>query len=86
MLQTTFQSTGDCNANPKAPEMKDIGIFASLDPVAIDQCCYDQIMNSKDKGKKSLVQRMEKKHTIHIVEEAERLGIGSREYQLVSID
>jgi hypothetical protein len=76
----------DCDANPHTPEMKDIGIFASLDPVAIDQCCYDTIMNSSDLGKVSLIKRMEEKHAIHIVEEASRLGIGSRDYEIISID
>lgn len=76
----------DCDSNPHPPEMKDIGIYASLDPVAIDQCCYDAIINSTDPGKKSLVERMEKLHAIHTVEEAHRLGIGSREYELINID
>ena len=76
----------DCDSNPHAPEMKDIGIFASLDPVALDQCCYDQIVNSKDEGKKSLVDRMEEKHAIHIVETASQLGLGNREYEIVNID
>lgn len=66
--------------------MKDIGIFASLNPVALDQCCYDQIVNSKDEGKKSLVDRMEEKHAIHIVETASQLGLGNREYEIVNID
>ncbi|MBR2909699.1 MAG: DUF362 domain-containing protein [Clostridia bacterium] len=76
----------DCNNNPAKPEMEDIGIFASLDPVALDKCCYDQIVNSKDKGKTSLVKRMEEKHAILIVEEAERLGLGSQEYEIINID
>ncbi len=76
----------DCDSNPHAPEMKDIGIFASLDPVALDQCCYDQVVNSSDVGKASLVKRMEERHGIHTVEEAARLKIGSREYNLVDID
>ena len=42
----------DCDSHPAEPEMEDIGIFASLDPVAIDQACYDAVMNSKDPGKK----------------------------------
>ncbi len=66
--------------------MKDIGIFASVDPVAIDQCCYDQIINSTDEGKAPLVNRMNEKHAIRTVEEAEKLGIGTREYELISID
>ncbi len=76
----------DCDSNPHAPEMADIGIFASIDPVALDQCCYDQIMNSTDPGKQSLVNRMLKLHAIHTVETAEKLGIGSRQYQIVDID
>lgn len=76
----------DCDSNPHAPEMADIGIFASLDPVALDQCCYDQIINSPDKGKKSLVDRMHDRHAIHTVETAEKLGIGSRQYEIVDID
>ena len=76
----------DCDSNPHDPEMEDIGIFASLDPVAIDQCCFDQIMNSTDEGKASLVNRMNEKHAIHTVEEAEKLGIGTREYEIINID
>ena len=66
--------------------MADIGIFASLDPVAIDQCCYDAIINSNDQGKAKLVNRMKEKNAIHIVEESARLGLGSREYEVVNID
>lgn len=76
----------DCDANPHAPEMADIGIFASLDPVALDQCCYDQIINAPDAGKASLVARMAEKHAIHTVETAADLGLGTRAYELVSID
>lgn len=76
----------DCDANPHDPEMKDIGIFASLDPVALDQCCYDTIINSEDEGKASLVNRMEEKHAIHTVEASSNLGLGSREYEVVTID
>lgn len=76
----------DCNSNPSKPEMKDIGIFASLDPVALDQCCYDTIMNSEDNGKTSLINRMLEKNAIHIVEEAEKLGIGERKYEIINID
>ena len=76
----------DCVPNQKDPEMADIGIFASLDPVAIDQSCYDAVVNSKDPKKESLIQRMNEKHAIHALEEAERLGVGSRQYELISID
>lgn len=76
----------DCNAHPKDPEMADIGIFASLDPVAVDQCCYDAIINSEDPGKASLIERMTSRNAIHIVEESARLGLGNREYELINID
>lgn len=76
----------DCDSDPHAPEMKDIGIFASTDPVAIDQCCYDTIINSDDPGKASLIARMEKLHAIHTVEAAAQHGIGSREYEIIDLD
>lgn len=76
----------DCDSNPHEPEMADIGIFASLDPVALDKSCYDAIMNSPDKGKASLVKRMLDKHAIHLVDTAQKLGLGSEEYEIVNID
>lgn len=76
----------DCDSNPKDPEMEDIGIFASLDPVALDQCCYDAIIHSNDPGKESLINRMKEKHAIHTVERAYELGIGNREYEIINID
>ena len=76
----------DCDNNPKVPEIADIGIFASLDPVAIDKCCYDTIMNLTEEGANSLKKRMLDKHAIHIVNEAEKLGLGATEYELVRID
>lgn len=75
----------DCDSNPHEPEMADLGIYASLDPVALDQCCYDEVLNSKDSGKKSLVDRMHQKHAIHIVEEAHRLGLGNRDYEIIEL-
>lgn len=76
----------DCNGHPAEPKMKDIGIFASVDPVAVDQACYDAVMNSSDSGKTDLVERMTSRHAIHIVEEAESLGLGNRKYEIVNID
>ena len=76
----------DCDSHPAYPEMEDIGIFASLDPVALDQCCYDQIISSTDPGKTSLINRMEEKHAIHTVEESFNLGLGSRDYEIINID
>ena len=76
----------DCDSCPKDPEMKDIGVLASIDPVALDQACVDLIYKSEDQGKASLIHRMEEKHGIHTVEEAARLGVGSRDYELINID
>ena len=75
----------DCDANPHAPEMADLGIFASVDPVALDQACYDAVINAEDPGKKALIERMDSRHGIHTVEAANKLGIGNREYEIVNI-
>ncbi len=75
----------DCDSNPHPPEMADIGILASSDPVALDQACVDLIYASPDKGKASLIKRMEDRHAVHILEAAESLGIGSRKYELKEI-
>lgn len=74
----------DCDANPAEPDMHDIGILASYDPVALDQACVDLVYAAEDGGK--LVQRIESRNGIHTLEQAEKIGLGSREYQIVSID
>ena len=76
----------DCDSNPHEPEMADIGIFASLDPVAVDQACVDAVYASPDPGKAALIERMESRHGIHTIEAAFALGLGLREYEIVSID
>lgn len=76
----------DCDSNPHSPEMKDIGILASVDPIALDQACIDLIYSSKDPGKTSLIERIESKHGVHTIEYAEKLGFGSRQYHLINID
>lgn len=76
----------DCDSHPAEPEMADLGIFASLDPVAIDQACYDAVVNSPDPGKAALIERMDSRHGIHTVEAAAQLGLGSRDYEIVSLD
>ena len=75
----------DCDSNPAPPEMGDLGIFASLDPVAVDKACVDAVYNSPDQGKKALIERMETRHGIHTVDHAEKLGLGSEKYKLVEI-
>ena len=76
----------DCVANPEAPCMKDIGILASLDPVALDQACLDLIYNSDDPGKDHFIERVESRKGKIILDHAEELGIGSKKYQLINID
>lgn len=76
----------DCDSNPEDPCMKDIGIVASIDPVACDLAGLDLVYNSEDEGKKRLIERIESKHGIHTVEHAEKLGIGSTKYELINID
>ncbi len=74
----------DCDSHPAEPEMDDIGILSSLDPVALDQACVDLVY--RDPKGKALVERIESKHGIHTLEHAEEIGLGTRTYNLVSID
>lgn len=76
----------DCCAKAEDPCMQDIGILASLDPVAIDQACIDLIYQSTDPGRDHLVERIESRNGIHTIEAAAKLNIGSREYELINID
>ena len=79
----------DCNGNPHEPLIADYGILASLDPVAVDQAAYDivtQIHNDEHNNNQPLLDRIASKHGTHIMEWAELIGLGSREYNLVSID
>jgi len=72
----------DCDSNPHEPEMTDLGIFASLDPVALDQACVDAVYASPDTGKAALIERMESRNGIHTVETAADLCLGSRTYEV----
>ena len=76
----------DCDGNASAPCMQDVGILASLDPVAVDQACLDLVYNSTDPGKDKLIERIESRHGIHTVEAAADLNVGSREYELITIE
>lgn len=76
----------DCCMNAEDPCMKDIGILASTDPIALDQACIDLIYNSKDEGRDHFVERVESRKGIHVIEAASELGYGSREYELIEID
>lgn len=75
----------DCCAVAEDPKIKDIGILASSDPVALDQACLDFVYQSKDPGKADLIERIESRNGVHTIEAAEQLGVGSREYELISI-
>ncbi|MGM9521505.1 MAG: DUF362 domain-containing protein [Oscillospiraceae bacterium] len=76
----------DCDSNPHDPEMADIGIFASTDPVAVDQASVDAVYASPDPGKAALIERMESRNGIHTIEAAVELGLGLRQYEIISID
>ena len=76
----------DCDGNAAPPCMKDIGILASLDPVAIDRACLDIVYNSDDEGKEDLIKRIEKMHGAYTIEVAEELGVGTTDYELINID
>ena len=73
----------DCCTVAEDPCMKDIGILASLDPVAIDQACIDLVMRSDDPGKEHFMERVNSRNGIHTIEAAAELGIGTREYELI---
>ena len=77
----------DCCAEAEDPCMKDIGVLASLDPVAIDQACLDLVYAAKDDpGQAHMLERIESRHGVFTVEAAEALGVGQRDYELVEID
>ena len=80
----------DCVGNPSKPCLRDIGILASTDPVALDQACLDLVFNhtnnSSDDDAKPLIERINKKHGVHTVEYAAQLGLGTRKYNIVDID
>lgn len=76
----------DCDGNPAEPDMHDVGILASTDPVALDQACIDIVYSTDRSQSGSLIDRIESRNGLHTLEHAEEIGLGSRTYQLVSID
>ena len=74
----------DCDGHPAEPDIHDIGILASTDPVALDQACVDLVYQAE--GSESLVKRIESRHGIHTLEHAAEIGLGSRTYELINID
>lgn len=78
----------DCDSSPAAPEMQDIGILASTDPVALDQACLDLVYvvtPTEGNNNQPLIQRIESRGGAHVVEYAERIGLGSRNYEVIRI-
>lgn len=76
----------DCDASPEEPRMGDIGILASLDPVALDRACTDLVRSSDDPGKVHLIERIDSRHGMHTLDYAESIGLGSQQYELVRMD
>lgn len=75
----------DCNGDPAKPEIGDLGIFASTDPVALDKACVDMVFNLDDPKKAALIERIKSRHGLGILDHGEALGIGSQKYRLVEI-
>lgn len=75
----------DCCAVAEDPCMKDIGILASLDPIAIDRACIDLVKNSDDPGRDHLLERITSRHGEHTIEAAATLGFGSTDYELIEL-
>lgn len=79
----------DCDSHPAAPLIKDMGILASTDPVALDQACLDLVMSitpTEDNNNQPLLERIKSRHGTHIVDYAEKIGLGSKTYELVKLD
>lgn len=76
----------DCDPDPAKSKMSDIGILASLDPVALDKACVDLIYAAPEKERKDMVRRIKSKNGLHLLEYAEKLGLGSQKYVLVNLD
>ena len=78
----------DCDAHPKAPEVQDIGILASTDPVALDKACLDKVYGiqpDQNNNPTPLIKRIEKQHGGHIIDHAEKIGMGRKAYKLVEL-
>ena len=76
----------DCNGKAEPPCMMDVGICASVDPVACDCACLDIIKNCEDSGKEKFLERVNSKHGLHTIDVACDMGVGMKEYELVNID
>ena len=75
-----------CGHSPADPQMHDIGILASLDPVALDKACTDLVRSSDDHGKVHLIERIDSRHGMHTLDYGEEIGLGSQTYKIVNLD
>lgn len=76
----------DCDSHPEPPRISDIGMLASLDPVALDKACVDLVYQSPEKDRVHLVERIESRNGTHTLDYAEKLGLGSRKYELITLE
>lgn len=76
----------DCCEKAEDPCMKDIGILASLDPVAIDEACIDLVKSSNDAGREHFLERVNSRNGTHTIDVAAELGVGTKEYELINLD
>ena len=76
----------DCDSNPADPQMHDIGVLASLDPIALDKACTDLVRSSDDHGKIHLIERIDSRHGMHTLDYGEQIGLGSQTYKIVNLD
>lgn len=76
----------DCDSSPEDPKMGDLGILASLDPVALDKACTDLVRSSEDHGKTHLIERIDSRNGMHTLDYAETIGLGKQQYELIRLD
>lgn len=76
----------DCSSHPEDPKMHDLGILASLDPIALDKACTDLVRNSDDHGKVHLIERIDSRHGMHTLDYGEQIGLGTQTYKIVNLD
>lgn len=76
----------DCDSNPADPQMHDIGVLASLDPIALDKACTDLVRSSDDHGKIHLIERIDSRNGMHTLDYGEQIGLGSQTYKIVNLD
>ncbi|MDE6255268.1 MAG: DUF362 domain-containing protein [Muribaculaceae bacterium] len=76
----------DCSSHPEDPKMHDLGVLASLDPIALDKACTDLVRNSDDHGKVHLIERIDSRHGMYTLDYGEQIGLGTQNYEIVSLD